>query len=269
MSVGHVRLRDAQASLGTPPPVGPLESAPPHRRSIAGTPQGSWRNPDPRRGHHRLRPGSEFHPLRSCRRPSCGRAPTVADRHATTRSGHKEPRRADPAETRRAWAVLRPNSLDHWLTESDEPAKYTTLAEVVQYADNRATADGDHARRNAYAAGASTRRDRHGQFRGPTPGVCLRRGSVARRLARIERRRHCQCNAMITCKTDTAASHIAGLDVPYRVIRQAGSPQATNQIPSAREDLGQGRCHPGRSDGEDGVEWRVVMPLGGEANAPM
>jgi hypothetical protein len=266
MSVGHVRLRDAQASLGTPPPVGPVESAPPHRRSIAGTPKAPGGTRTLAAGT--IDSGQEANSTRSG--PAGDRragAPTVADRHATTRSGHKEPRRADPAETRRAWAVLRPNSLDHWLTESDEPAKYTTLAEVVQYADNRATADGDHARRNAYAAGASTRRDRHGQFRGPTPGVCLRRGSVARRLARIERRRHCQCNAMITCKTDTAASHIAGLDVPYRVIRQAGSPQATNQIPSAREDLGQGRCHPGRSDGEDGVEWRVVMPLGGEASA--
>lgn len=92
---------------------------------------------------------------------------------------------------------------------------------------------------------------------------------MARRLARIERRRHCQCNAMITCKTDTAASHIAGLDVPYRVIRQAGSPQATNQARQPVRTSDRVGVTLGRSDGEDGVEWRVVMPLGGEANARM
>jgi hypothetical protein len=114
-------------------------------------------------------------------------------------------------------------------------------------------------------------------FADRTDGVRVRRGSVARAAPGgsigpslpVQSDDYVQCNPTITCKPDTAASHIAGLDVPYRVIRQAGPPQATNQVPSAREDLGQGRRHPGRSDGEDGVEWRVVMPLGGEANAPM
>lgn len=193
----------------------------------------------------------------------------VADRHATTQSDHKEPRWADPAETRRAWAVLRPNSSDHWLTEvmNRQNTQLSQRACNTPITVQRPMAT--DARGNDYAAGASTRCDRHGQFRGPDPwrphaGGPWRGRHPAKRAAR-----HCQCNPMITCKPDTAASHIAGLDVPYRVIRQAGSPQATNQAPSAREDLGQGRRHPGRSDGEDGVEWRVVMPLGGEANAPM
>jgi hypothetical protein len=271
MSVGHVRLRDARASLGTPPTVGPNEYGPTtpevHRRNpptLLAEPGPSLRaRSTPAR---KRTPPAPILPATVVR----AREPTVADRHATTQSGRKEPRRADPAETRRAWAIMRPRWLDLPVEPGDEPAKYTTHAGDARYADHRAAADDGHARGNDYVTGASRCRDRHGHFRGP--GLPVVPPQQGRRRGRHRTDRAASpippCNSMITCKTDTAASHIAGLDVPYRVIRQAGSPQATNQVPAAREDLGQGPRHPGRSDGEDGVEWQVVMPLDGEANAP-
>jgi hypothetical protein len=269
MSVGHVRLRDAQASLGTPPPVGPLESAPPHRRSIAGTPKAPGGTRTLAAGT--IDSGQEANSTRSGpagdRRAGASqrsRTGTLPPGLATRNPGG--PIRPKPGEHGRFCA---PNSLVHRLTEVMN-RQNTQLSQracntpiTVQRPMATMPEEMPMQRARARAAIATVNfADR--------PLASAYAGDPCGEAAGADRAgRHCQCTALITCKTDTAASHIAGLDVPYRVIRQAGSPQATNQARQPVRTSDRVGVTLGRSDGEDGVEWRVVMPLGGEANARM
>jgi hypothetical protein len=247
-SLAHVRRARPPARrsgiASHPASGGTTRVRPHHTGGPSPEPQGSWRNPDPRRGHRRLRPGSESHPLQSCRRPSRGRA------SQRSRTGTLPPSLA----TRNPGGPIRPKPGEHGryapelvgppADRRDEPAKYTTLAEDVQYADHRAAADGDHARGNAYAAGASTRRDRHGQFprtdpwRLPTQGIRGEAAGADRAAPSLP----------VQCDDYVQDGHCG---FPYCRSRRTlpgyqagGFPPGDEPGPSAREDLGQGRRHP-------------------------